>query len=49
MVYHLHNLTENIRIRFKAYLDINKPIFLLQQNYLKQLIGLNEKRMIFMA
>lgn len=25
MVYHLHNLTENIRIRFKAYLDINKP------------------------
>lgn len=25
MVYHLHNLTANIRIRFKAYLDINKP------------------------
>ena len=25
MVYHLHNLTDNIRIRFKAYLDINKP------------------------
>lgn len=25
MVYHLHNLQENIRIRFKAYLDINKP------------------------
>jgi NADH-quinone oxidoreductase subunit C len=25
MVYHLHNLIDNIRIRFKAYLDINKP------------------------
>jgi NADH-quinone oxidoreductase subunit C len=25
MVYHLHNLVDNIRIRFKAYLDINKP------------------------
>ncbi len=25
MVYHLHNLTDNIRIRFKAYLDIDKP------------------------
>ncbi|HVX28680.1 MAG TPA: NADH-quinone oxidoreductase subunit C [Parafilimonas sp.] len=25
MVYHLHNLSDNIRIRFKAYLDINKP------------------------
>ena len=25
MVYHLHNLTDNIRIRFKAYLDISKP------------------------
>lgn len=25
IVYHLHNLTDNIRIRFKAYLDINKP------------------------
>jgi NADH-quinone oxidoreductase subunit C len=25
MVYHLHNLTDNIRIRFKSYLDINKP------------------------
>src|ERR1700755_2197304 len=25
MVYHLHNLTDNVRIRFKAYLDINKP------------------------
>lgn len=25
MVYHLHNLTDNIRIRFKTYLDINKP------------------------
>ena len=25
MVYHLHNLTDNIRIRFKAYLDITKP------------------------
>jgi NADH-quinone oxidoreductase subunit C len=25
MVYHLHNLVDNVRIRFKAYLDINKP------------------------
>jgi NADH-quinone oxidoreductase subunit C len=25
MVYHLHNLADNVRIRFKAYLDINKP------------------------
>lgn len=25
MVYHLHNLTDNIRIRFKIYIDINKP------------------------
>jgi NADH-quinone oxidoreductase subunit C len=25
VVYHLHNLTDNIRIRFKIYLDINKP------------------------
>ncbi len=25
IVYHLHNLTDNIRIRFKTYLDINKP------------------------
>ena len=25
MVYHLHNLTDNVRIRFKAYLDIKKP------------------------
>jgi len=25
MVYHLHNLTDNVRIRFKAYLDVNKP------------------------
>lgn len=25
MVYHLHNLTDNVRIRFKAFLDINKP------------------------
>jgi NADH-quinone oxidoreductase subunit C len=25
MVYHFHNLADNVRIRFKAYLDINKP------------------------
>ena len=25
VVYHLHNLTDNIRIRLKAWLDINKP------------------------
>ena len=25
VVYHLHNLTDNIRIRFKIYTDINKP------------------------
>lgn len=25
IVYHLHNLSDNIRIRFKAYLDISKP------------------------
>ncbi len=25
IVYHLHNLSDNIRIRFKAYLDINRP------------------------
>ena len=25
MVYHLHNLADNVRIRFKAYLDINSP------------------------
>ncbi len=25
IVYHLHNLTDNIRIRFKSYLDISKP------------------------
>jgi NADH-quinone oxidoreductase subunit C len=25
IVYHLHNLTDNVRIRFKIYLDINKP------------------------
>ncbi|MEP6467175.1 MAG: NADH-quinone oxidoreductase subunit C [Parafilimonas sp.] len=25
IVYHLHNLTDNIRIRFKAYLNITKP------------------------
>ena len=25
MVYHLHNLADNVRIRFKAYLDINQP------------------------
>ena len=25
VVYHLHNLTDNIRIRFKVYTDINKP------------------------
>jgi NADH-quinone oxidoreductase subunit C len=25
VVYHLHNLTENIRIRFKVYTDISKP------------------------
>jgi NADH-quinone oxidoreductase subunit C len=25
IVYHLHNLTDNIRIRFKIYTDINKP------------------------
>ena len=25
VVYHLHNLVENVRIRFKIYTDINKP------------------------
>ncbi len=25
VVYHLHNLVDNIRIRFKVYADINKP------------------------
>ena len=25
IVYHLHNLTDNIRIRFKVYTDINQP------------------------
>ncbi|MEP6683463.1 MAG: NADH-quinone oxidoreductase subunit C [Parafilimonas sp.] len=25
IVYHLHNLTDNIRIRFKIFVDINKP------------------------
>ncbi len=25
IVYHLHNLVDNIRIRFKVYTDINKP------------------------
>jgi NADH-quinone oxidoreductase subunit C len=25
VVYHLHNLVDNIRIRFKVYTDINKP------------------------
>lgn len=25
VVYHLHNLEDNIRIRFKVYTDINKP------------------------
>jgi NADH-quinone oxidoreductase subunit C len=25
VVYHLHNLTDNIRLRFKIYTDINKP------------------------
>lgn len=25
LVYHLHNLTDNIRVRFKVYMDINKP------------------------
>ncbi len=25
VVYHLHNLVDNVRIRFKVYADINKP------------------------
>jgi len=25
IVYHLHNLIDNIRIRFKVFIDINKP------------------------
>lgn len=25
VVYHLHNLTDNIRIRFKIFIDINQP------------------------
>src|SRR5437762_12419653 len=25
IVYHLHNLTDNVRIRFKIYTDINQP------------------------
>ena len=25
VVYHLHNLVENIRIRFKVFTDVNKP------------------------
>ena len=25
VVYHLHNLTDNVRIRFKVYVDIQKP------------------------
>ena len=25
IVYHLHNLTDNVRIRFKVYADINQP------------------------
>ena len=25
IVYHLHNLVDNIRLRFKVYVDINKP------------------------
>ncbi len=25
VVYHLHNLVDNVRIRFKVYTDINKP------------------------
>ena len=25
MVYHLHNLVDNVRIRFKVYMDVNKP------------------------
>ena len=25
VVYHLHNLADNVRIRFKIYTDINKP------------------------
>src|SRR5690349_2001119 len=25
VVYHLHNLTDNIRIRFRVFTDVNKP------------------------
>ena len=47
MVYHLHNLVDNVRIRFKVFTDIKQPDVLLQQIYLKPPTGWKEKHMIF--
>ena len=48
VVYHLHNLVDNIRIRFKVFTDINKPDVFTATNYILLPTGWKEKPMIFM-
>ncbi len=48
VVYHLHNLVDNVRIRFKVFTDINHRMFIRRQDYFQQPTGWKEKPMIFM-
>ena len=47
VVYHLHNLVENIRIRYKVFTELISRMFSVLQHYFKQQTGWKEKPMIF--
>ncbi len=49
VVYHLHNLKENVRIRYKVFTDIALLTFSAHTLYFLQPIGWKEKPMIFMG
>ena len=49
VVYHLHNLRDNVRIRFKVYTDIQTPDVYSATALLILLTGWKGKPMIFLA
>ena len=49
VVYHLHNLVDNVRIRFKVFTDIAKPDVTVPLLYIVQLISWRERPMIFLG
>jgi NADH-quinone oxidoreductase subunit C len=49
MVYTVHNLADNLRIRFKVYTDAEKLKYILFRHYMKLPIGWKEKPTIFMG